>query len=995
MKKRMRSWKICPCHYSEKVEGEMEWYQRSENEINSLNSQLQITRQKNSSFLAIVGQARAEVKLHEERLQERDRLMKELKSIYGYDIQSSEGVYEAHSLKIKSLEAEWKSIKQKNEHGISQISSKIENIRAQKSFLMQERQQNKKRMAVFENNINSLKKRLSEFEGNFEDISALEVSIADAETALSSYRSEYVKSDWESKLTAMKQELRELNESYQNTVELVHKAASQANDRAKLSMLRSRKLKLMEQKQSLFDELIAEYTEITREKVTSETIDLASSLKTLSANVDKLTLEEQRVSKESTELNLKLTLAYERNESIAEQLEEFDAQLKSSTGNPDQLSSEIEEIEAQIEEQRKDLHSLQFGVLFYERAIKVSDEKHACQLCRRGLDDSERKEFTKYCNSMVLTIPSKAQDLEKELTQLETTLNQLRSLLPIQERYIALSSDLEKAKKEIAELEDDFSSVSKKHKEKQASLELEKEKLQKLTALSSKMSNVDRMRDEALTTGESIRELETTLSNTGTAETIESLQEKLKDLETQTSQKREEYRVFENAFEDAKKQLVSLESKKSEDSMMLRETKLRLREKQNIQMNLNDNKSNLEEGEIAVQNINKKLSSNDEEMQELDKQLNSLKNEAQDELNCFSEKLRIAREQYTKLQSLMVAIKNDTSADALKTAEENCEQTSSQIKNFEEKIQEKTNERAEFEKKLHNLKDNERNIADNLRYRRLKQQLSQSMSRLQQLKKELQNVDRENFMLNSQNLKEKYGQLNAKRAGFLGECRQLEGQIAHNTRELQIDYKDAKERYRRQLIKTKTLDKANEDLGKYGRALDNAIMQFHSLKMNEVNRIIDEAWKQTYCGTDIDTILIRSDNETKGNRSYNYRVCMVKGDAELDMRGRCSAGQKVLACIIIRLALAECFGINCGILALDEPTTNLDDENICSLAQSLARIVEFRRRQRNFQLIVITHDERFIRLMNTESYCDYYYRVTRDENQNSIILRELIRDHNF
>jgi len=40
---------------------------------------------------------------------------------------------------------------------------------------------------------------------------------------------------------------------------------------------------------------------------------------------------------------------------------------------------------------------------------------------------------------------------------------------------------------------------------------------------------------------------------------------------------------------------------------------------------------------------------------------------------------------------------------------------------------------------------------------------------------------------------------------------------------------------------------------------------------------------------------------------------MVKQDAEMDMRGRCSAGQKVLASIIIRLALAECFGINCGV----------------------------------------------------------------------------------
>lgn len=66
---------------------------------------------------------------------------------------------------------------------------------------------------------------------------------------------------------------------------------------------------------------------------------------------------------------------------------------------------------------------------------------------------------------------------------------------------------------------------------------------------------------------------------------------------------------------------------------------------------------------------------------------------------------------------------------------------------------------------------------------------------------------------------------------------------------------------------------------------------------------------------------------------------MVKGGTALDMRGRCSAGQKVLASIIIRLALAETFCLNCGLLALDEPTTNLDQENIEGLAQALADIL--------------------------------------------------------
>lgn len=49
---------------------------------------------------------------------------------------------------------------------------------------------------------------------------------------------------------------------------------------------------------------------------------------------------------------------------------------------------------------------------------------------------------------------------------------------------------------------------------------------------------------------------------------------------------------------------------------------------------------------------------------------------------------------------------------------------------------------------------------------------------------------------------------------------------------------------------------------------------------------------------DIEYIEIRSDADenvsaSDRRRSYNYRVVMIKGDTALDMRGRCSAGQKV------------------------------------------------------------------------------------------------------
>ena len=50
-------------------------------------------------------------------------------------------------------------------------------------------------------------------------------------------------------------------------------------------------------------------------------------------------------------------------------------------------------------------------------------------------------------------------------------------------------------------------------------------------------------------------------------------------------------------------------------------------------------------------------------------------------------------------------------------------------------------------------------------------------------------------------------------------------------------------------------------------------------------------WNCRYQGQDIDAIEIKADEASK--KSYNYRMLMHKGNASLDMRGRCSAGQKV------------------------------------------------------------------------------------------------------
>merc|ERR1712060_246683 len=112
-------------------------------------------------------------------------------------------------------------------------------------------------------------------------------------------------------------------------------------------------------------------------------------------------------------------------------------------------------------------------------------------------------------------------------------------------------------------------------------------------------------------------------------------------------------------------------------------------------------------------------------------------------------------------------------------------------------------------------------------------------------------------------------------------------------------YREVDESHRRKLIEEETTKMANQDLEKFANALDRALIKFHSEKMKEINTGLKELWQTIYRGKDIDYIMIKSEEgKTSGKRkTYEYSVVLVAGDVQMDMRGRCSAGQRVLACL--------------------------------------------------------------------------------------------------
>lgn len=285
----------------------------------------------------------------------------------------------------------------------------------------------------------------------------------------------------------------------------------------------------------------------------------------------------------------------------------------------------------------------------------------------------------------------------------------------------------------------------------------------------------------------------------------------------------------------------------------------------------------------------------------------------------------------------------------------------------------------------------DRDFKDNRELKLLDEKQKDLNEKYTALCEELGKLDFPNVSKEKSELTKKREKITVRKGELLGQRGETKHQITKLEKELaEPKYRDALMNYRRIFYEVQLSKKVANDLGQHRVALEWALMQFHTEKMQEINRLIREYWRLIYRGNDIDYIQIQTEEGKESaspmdrRRSYNYRVIQSKNNSEIEMRGRCSAGQRVLASLIIRMALAETFSSNCGVLALDEPTTNLDRMNILSLCDALNRIVEDRQAQSNFMLIIITHDEAFI---STLGKINSYHRVFRNDECKSVMRR--------
>ncbi|KAI3378089.1 hypothetical protein SNEBB_008227, partial [Seison nebaliae] len=303
-----------------------------------------------------------------------------------------------------------------------------------------------------------------------------------------------------------------------------------------------------------------------------------------------------------------------------------------------------------------------------------------------------------------------------------------------------------------------------------------------------------------------------------------------------------------------------------------------------------------------------------------------------------------------------------------------------------------------------------RMLKDNIQLNDLEVKKSELSEQFKKLKKVTTNSDIEELLEKEKILQNDREEIQQRISMLNGSLEALISDYARLEREMKnYGYDSIHGKYQMQMIQIISREKLVEDIDKIYIALDKSVTAYHHHQMRTINETLRELWNKTYRGNDIERIEIRFEDDdidlskldaedqllmsgaSKTKRSYSYRVVMVSSKGiDVDMRGRCSAGQRVLACILIRLAIVHAFCSNCFIMTLDEPTTNLDTENIAGLAESLRELIDWRRKKSNFQMIIITHDEDFLDIFCQKGIINGYYRISKTMEGTSQISRKIV-----
>ncbi|KAJ7250863.1 AAA domain-containing protein [Mycena haematopus] len=975
------------------------------NKAETMEDELKVARKRHTDLAKQQGTLTAEYDAQQIRIRDREGLIHKFSEKFkikgfsssGLDsekvvdfISKLEALLRKQKGVVESLQREAGSKSEEFTRKSAELNSALQAFRAQKNSLQAQLTKNQSAITRDERELEAMQSLSSELRTTTGDIEEKQSRLAKAQAEIAAAK-------YDDRLDEKTANIKTL-EAQRDALNSEFKALSMhADSRAKLDL----KQKEVKAKTTEIDATISTANSSFRRLVGAE-----PHLDTMEREVDRVYVEKERelnaLEGEASSANAALQQAQNLLSSLKQQLKTKKDQLKALEK---QLKTEVEHesLDAALEEASKELdhrkgiaNATAGSSSVYDHMLRLGKQKKVCTACNRHMEDHEVVVFEKYLkDQMKKSSPESVAALQEELKEWEEEMARLQKLRPVlASRDLLKGTEIPELEAKIKEQDAKIPAVSAAAESLSEKVEDLKRDLRDIRSLKSPAQTVSRLQKEVKRAKDDIADIEQQLSATGSTKTLDDVQNELDEL---LADIRKNDKLKEALIKEKETRNLAIRHYENQIHTMEMESvglKNKIRAKEEKEANIERMKVEIAACHVGIKEEDTKISQAQAPIDALADEYSRTQKELNSDIQNAQSLYQDLHSSFGQLnqtnKDVEIYVRNKRDRQRQEVAAK-AEETEIEIKELESKLETAREVIKTVEKEINESGSYMATLRENIRLRKL-------MREIKRLQAEIASKDMEGAAKAKRNFEEKYGPAKDKEKKLQTAYAHLAGELSSSKsqlKELESDLKDFKEinkKYTDQLIKVKMSDMANSDLEKYAKALDNAIMKYHGLKMEEVNDTMKHLWNKTYQGTDIDGIKIRSDVEGGASkRSYNYRVVMTKDQVEMDMRGRCSAGQKMLASIIIRLALSDSFGQNCGILALDEPTNALDTENIDALAASLVDIIKERRNHSNFQLIIITHDENFLRKLGQSEVMEYYWRVSRDSRQKSVIERQRFR----
>jgi len=382
------------------------------------------------------------------------------------------------------------------------------------------------------------------------------------------------------------------------------------------------------------------------------------------------------------------------------------------------------------------------------------------------------------------------------------------------------------------------------------------------------------------------------LQELGGSRTIEEMQNEMQRLNDEAKVIKRRTNVFISEKETARHSITLLDGQVRDLRMKYGELNFKISKAQDLVKRIESHKQEAFMHATAIGEIDQKIRELAPKIQRAEAKAQAVSNDGAEKENRHQRdamKLAESDMQLKRTERGIDSYLNRGGPEQLARCRHQVQTLQVEVKKYEAEVASIRDEVNNLELEAGTATSTERSIHENLRFRKNKRDLEKLNVEIRELEDKNADAERHRFQRNAEMLSDKHMRLSSEKSAKAGEMRSKDKQLEQLIADYETDYADAKQKYKETLAKVQTTTGATNDLAKYGAALDKyvfvlgfcvrslipvrAVMRYHSLKMEEINRIIEELWKSTYRGTDVDTILIRSDNENaKGNRSYNYRV---------------------------------------------------------------------------------------------------------------------------